>query len=178
MTKPARRPNHSGQAMVEFALVSPVFLLFIFGIVDFGAFFTAQNSITDAARAGARYAAVHPSSWSNAAQAPAASIQGAIQQTSGGASVVNVDMTATSGITISYYDTTTLSGTNPTKCGAYSAATGTFVAVTGYTQATCLLAGSTLVEVSLRYRYSPITPYPIPTSTTTFTETTRLVEEQ
>ena len=44
--------------MVEFALVAPVFLILIFAIVDFGLGLRAWITITNAAREGARYAAV------------------------------------------------------------------------------------------------------------------------
>jgi Flp pilus assembly protein TadG len=50
----------SGQALVEFALVLPVFLLLLVGIVDFGRGYSAWNTIQNGAREGARLAAVNP----------------------------------------------------------------------------------------------------------------------
>lgn len=47
-----------GQAMVEFALVLPVFMLLIFGIVDFGMGFHTWITVTNSAREGARLGAV------------------------------------------------------------------------------------------------------------------------
>lgn len=47
----------SGQALVEFAIVIPVFLLILFGIIQLGLLFGAQNSLTSAVRETARYAA-------------------------------------------------------------------------------------------------------------------------
>jgi Flp pilus assembly protein TadG len=47
-----------GQAMVEFALVLPVLLLLIMGIIQFGILFNNYVTLTDAVRAGARQAAV------------------------------------------------------------------------------------------------------------------------
>jgi Flp pilus assembly protein TadG len=44
--------------MVEFALVIPVLLLIIFGIIQFGILFNNYVTLTDAVRAGARQAAV------------------------------------------------------------------------------------------------------------------------
>lgn len=44
--------------MVEFALVIPLLLLLIFGIVQFGILFNNYLTLTDAVRAGARQAAV------------------------------------------------------------------------------------------------------------------------
>jgi Flp pilus assembly protein TadG len=51
--------KENGQAAVEFALVLPIFLLLICGIIEFGMLFSSQLSIKQYAREGARYAAVH-----------------------------------------------------------------------------------------------------------------------
>lgn len=48
-----------GQGLVEFALVIPVFLVMMFGVLDFGRVIWARNSLENAAREGARYAIVH-----------------------------------------------------------------------------------------------------------------------
>jgi Flp pilus assembly protein TadG len=50
--------NENGQTMVEFALVLPVLVVVLFGIIQFGTAFNNYVSLTDAARAGARVAAV------------------------------------------------------------------------------------------------------------------------
>ena len=50
--------NQQGQAMVEFALVLPVLLLILLGIVQFGIAYSHSLTLTDAVRAGAREAAV------------------------------------------------------------------------------------------------------------------------
>lgn len=47
-----------GAAAVEFALLLPVVLLVIFGIIDFGRMLNAQITINQAAREGARAAAL------------------------------------------------------------------------------------------------------------------------
>jgi hypothetical protein len=44
-----------GQEMVEFAIIFPVLVLFLFGVIDLGRMFHALTVITNAARAGARY---------------------------------------------------------------------------------------------------------------------------
>lgn len=55
-----RRTRHSvrGQSLVEFALVLPLFLLLIFGIIDLGRGVFAYNAIQNAAREGVRVAIV------------------------------------------------------------------------------------------------------------------------
>jgi Flp pilus assembly protein TadG len=47
-----------GAAAVELALVLPLLLLLVFGIIDFGRALNAQIEITSAAREGARWAAL------------------------------------------------------------------------------------------------------------------------
>jgi Flp pilus assembly protein TadG len=48
-----------GQALLEFALVLPVFLIMLMAVVDVGRAIWAQNSVAAAAREGARFAIVH-----------------------------------------------------------------------------------------------------------------------
>jgi Flp pilus assembly protein TadG len=54
-----RRRAAGGQALVEFALVIPLFLLLIVGGVDLARGVFAYNSVTNAAREGARLAVVN-----------------------------------------------------------------------------------------------------------------------
>jgi len=55
----ARRKNgEKGQALVEFTLLIPIFLLLLFAIVDFGMGFHAWITVTNSAREGARLGAV------------------------------------------------------------------------------------------------------------------------
>jgi hypothetical protein len=53
-----RNPRDRGAAAVEFALVLPLLLLIVFGIIDFGRALNAQITLTEAAREGARLAAL------------------------------------------------------------------------------------------------------------------------
>jgi len=57
--RPARKaPRDRGAAAVEFALLLPLLALLVFGIVDFGRALNAQITLTQAAREGARMAAL------------------------------------------------------------------------------------------------------------------------
>ena len=47
--------SESGQALTEFALVMPVVLLLLIGIIEFGRAWNVQQVMTDAAREGARH---------------------------------------------------------------------------------------------------------------------------
>lgn len=49
-----------GQNLVEFALILPLLLTLVLGIINFGYFFTVHTSIVHAAREGVRYGMVHP----------------------------------------------------------------------------------------------------------------------
>ena len=51
-----------GQTLVEFALVLPVFLLLLFGLLDMGRFVYLNSTLSQAAREAARVAAVE-ASW-------------------------------------------------------------------------------------------------------------------
>ena len=50
--------NERGQTMTEFALILPILVVLLFGIIQFGIIFNNYVTLTDAARAGARKAAV------------------------------------------------------------------------------------------------------------------------
>lgn len=50
--------SQKGQALVEFAMVLPVFIVVLFGIVEFGRLWQTMNVITSAAREGARVASL------------------------------------------------------------------------------------------------------------------------
>lgn len=52
--------DERGAAMVEFALIVPLVLLFLFGIITFGLILSFKQGITQAAAEGARAAAVVP----------------------------------------------------------------------------------------------------------------------
>lgn len=59
--------GESGQSLVEFALVLPLFLLIITGIFDVGRAVWQENTLAYAAREGTRYAIVHGSASDNPA---------------------------------------------------------------------------------------------------------------
>ena len=52
------RRGEDGQAMLEFALILPVFLLILCGILDFGWLYYNQLALNNICREGARYAVV------------------------------------------------------------------------------------------------------------------------
>jgi Flp pilus assembly protein TadG len=58
MKKRAAFRSERGQSMTEFALVLPLIVLLLFGIIEFGMTFNDYISLTDAVRAGGRKGAV------------------------------------------------------------------------------------------------------------------------
>jgi hypothetical protein len=60
-----RRDRTVGQSLVEFALVLPIFLAILIGMVDVGRAIWANNAVANAAREAARYAIVHGGTKSN-----------------------------------------------------------------------------------------------------------------
>lgn len=54
-----QRNEERGSTLVEFSIAATVFLTAMFGVIEFGRALWTHNALTDAARRGARYAAVH-----------------------------------------------------------------------------------------------------------------------
>jgi Flp pilus assembly protein TadG len=75
-----RRPGNGagdrGAAAVEFALVLPMLLLLVFGLIDLGRAINAQITLTQAARVGARMAALSESNVATQTQAAATGLSG------------------------------------------------------------------------------------------------------
>jgi Flp pilus assembly protein TadG len=84
-----RRHAGRGQALVEFALIIPVFLLIVISIFDLGRAVFAYNSITNASREGVRLAIVN--------QTPASVTAKAIARAA-------IAETAAPNVTVAYYD--------------------------------------------------------------------------
>jgi Flp pilus assembly protein TadG len=78
---PLRRGRRSdrkrGQAMVEFALVIPIFMLVLSGILDFGFALYSRMTVINAAREGARAAIMVPDNTTITSVAQAAAVSSA-----------------------------------------------------------------------------------------------------
>jgi len=57
-----RLRDDGGHSLVEFALVAPIFLLLMFGVIDFAAMFFVNLTMLHAVRVGTRYAVTGQSS--------------------------------------------------------------------------------------------------------------------
>jgi Flp pilus assembly protein TadG len=167
MTSVRRRTR--GQSMVEFALVLPLLLAIIVGMIDFGFFTELNASIANAARSGARFAAIHPTAWDWNTPPAANTIEGQIRAYSNNAGITNDN----AHISIDYYNIT---GAAAVHCGNYDQVSHAFSPAAN--QATCVVPGA-LIKVTVTYDYNPLTPIPILWGQTVhITEVSSLLEEQ
>jgi Flp pilus assembly protein TadG len=77
------RRGERGSAAVEFALVVPVFMAFVFGIFEGGRLMEVQHAVTAAARAGAREASLSNSTTSSTTAVALSALKAAGISTSG-----------------------------------------------------------------------------------------------
>lgn len=113
MTKlfPSLARDRNGAAAVEFAFVTPAFLLVIFGIIEFGSFGSSQQALTEAVHEGARYAVVHGSKSSS--PATASSLESLVQNSSSALTPNSVSVTVTFSPNNSPGSTVTIIATYP-----------------------------------------------------------------
>jgi Flp pilus assembly protein TadG len=89
------RHRERGQSLVEFALVFPIFMLMFFGVVDGARLVYTNSQLAQAAREGARVAAVEASSLgSTVLTDPSCATESEIASTRPGGHVCPVDVTA------------------------------------------------------------------------------------
>ena len=70
----ARNRGDRGQALVELALIVPILIIIMLGVVDYGRVYFAYISVTNGARIGADYAAAGPSEAADTAAIKAAAV--------------------------------------------------------------------------------------------------------
>ena len=76
-TRCHRGRGQAGIALVEFALVAPLLLLLLAGVLDYGMALRTASSVAAAARAGAQYGSGSPASVSDTAGIRAAAVNAA-----------------------------------------------------------------------------------------------------
>jgi Flp pilus assembly protein TadG len=140
----ARGAGSLGQSMVEFALIVPMFTLLVFGLIDLGRDIYIQEEITNAAREGARFAAISSLCTDNSISGcsdPSNVVWHVVNESSGlglvGGSAGNIQVSAINGGT--------------TYCG-YGPCTPNYT-----TYASNAVAGS-VIKVKLTYTFTVLTP--------------------
>lgn len=71
--------DERGAAMLEFAIVAPLLVTLVFGTVDVGRYFFLYHAVLNAARDGARLAAVTPMATAAEQSAAAAQVAAAVR---------------------------------------------------------------------------------------------------
>jgi Flp pilus assembly protein TadG len=143
------RQLQRGQALTEFALVSIILALILAGSIEFGLLYAHKVELANGARAGARWAAAHPTSWSAVVSPASNTVEGQVLDAGNTSQIANDD----NHIKIEYLDS---SPATPVLCGQYSASGGAFTAQAGYTQANCVKPGN-LVRVTVIQSYPLLT---------------------
>jgi Flp pilus assembly protein TadG len=82
--RPARLRGDDGVALVEFALVFPLLMVLLFGIISAGLLWNQELSLTHAAREGARYGATVPRDQAFTSGTWAANVRTLVVDRSGG----------------------------------------------------------------------------------------------
>ena len=93
-SKPAENRSDSGGAAIEFAFTLPVFIMFLFGIIQFGSVFFVQHNMLNAARQAARLMVVDDLSGSGNSVACASASNGSAEEMACG-SLVNFGLNFT-----------------------------------------------------------------------------------
>ena len=101
--------NERGQTMVEFALVVPILCVVLFGILQFGALYNDDVTLTDATRVGARKAAT-----SRHLASPAAAAEAAARSSASGLNAADLDVNVTA-TAWEHGETVTVEATYPYK---------------------------------------------------------------
>ena len=69
-----RNRGDRGQALVELALIAPILIILMLGVIDYGRVYFAYISVTNGARIGADYAAAGPAEAADTAAIKAAAL--------------------------------------------------------------------------------------------------------
>lgn len=93
---PGIQDRRRGTAMVEMALVLPVFLMLVLGIIEFGRALTVMNLVTNAAREGARMAVIDGTTNSDVTTAVSTFLNQAIGKSASSATTT-ITVTAATG---------------------------------------------------------------------------------
>lgn len=128
----ARAHDRRGQSLVEFALISLMVVMLLFGVVEMSRLVLVYTTIANAARVGVRYAIVHGSNNS-------------------------ASLSAVQGVVNGYLSAATVYTANATVNVCYATSLSTYTSCTSSSGSPGV--PGTAVTVSVSYPYNPITSY-------------------
>jgi hypothetical protein len=167
------RRRERGQSLVEFSLVFPIFILMFFGVVDGARLVYTNSQLGQAAREGARVAAVEASKMGSK-DLSCVSSESQITAARPGAQVCPADPAALKADVVSavnrmavglgaiatvYLACDSGGSDDPAPTGAWTEATATYPACAKDSSGNAAPnAAGSLVSVRIVYAYNPITP--------------------
>lgn len=170
--RPLANQPQAGQTLVEFALVLPVFMLVVFGLLDVGRLVYTHYAISQAAREGARRAATE-AGWVGLSSSACVPDAASIGSSNPGAHVCPSDpavlranvTSAVNGMTVSLGPVSSVyvscnAGTedDPAPSGDWTASSGSDGNGCQNDSGAAVGASGGLVSVRVEYTYQPITP--------------------
>jgi Flp pilus assembly protein TadG len=141
------RPRERGAVAVEFAIIVPILLLLVFGVIQFGFFLAQQTTLNGAVRTGARFGSVNAFTSTHTCAA-------VIQRVRDAATTIGMNGSSVS-VTVK------LNGT--TRCDT----TGTSYAGAPCTDAAATAATPGMLSVQASYVSKYFVPMPLPGSSMT-----------
>jgi Flp pilus assembly protein TadG len=167
-----RRTREAGQTLTEFALVAPLLFALIFGVFDFGRGMSANVTVTNSAREGARYLATHATSWSTpsvtlpssqgrfntacqgAGSNPTAPLADSAQGTAW-RQLQNASLTLSAvTMTVKFYASSNDPASNPTPNDIFTCSSG----VMSESNSSYTPQSGDWVQFEVQYHYAPVTP--------------------
>jgi len=172
LQRPGRR-EEDGQTLVEFAIVLPIFLLVVFGLIDAGRFVYTSSALSQAAREGARVAAAE-ASWVGVPGSACVSDASGIGSGNPGAHVCPPDISALKSDVVSaanrmavslgpvtdvHISCNEASETDPTPSGPWTELPGGGGNGCADASGSAISSSGDLVSVRVEYTYQPFTPF-------------------
>lgn len=168
------RPGSRGQGMVEFALVAPIFFMLVFGLFNFSWMIFQQQSVINAARSGARDAALLSPLFENGTSASCSSGYGEPAASEASPASV-IEAAAQSGSGLVKINTSALCATSSSSTSMTSSATQSGTATVTVTASPSLNSAQT-VTVTVSYVAHPLGPFFPATSVTLSSSSTETVQ--
>ena len=154
--------HDDGVAAVEFALLCPVFVLILAGIVDLGGVVSTRFRLDTAVAAASNYVLVNATQVSSTAGATLASNLASIVTTSDTTSTANATVVVNDGPTVTVASGTSTSSGTAASADLCYCPTGTASSLTWGSSVTCgstctsgAIAGK-FVQISVNYTYLPV----------------------